>query len=172
MLDLLEKNEADIVAGAVSYTPERAQKYDLTTGHLEYSFTLLINKKYENLTNFSDLKGVRIALKESSISEQMSADIWGNNNEIVRETTTYAGVRGVLSGNTEAMMGSSVMMQYYAKQNPDKDITVIYDKNLPKNYYTFAVKKGNTELLNILNEGLDKVKADGTYDSIYKKYWK
>jgi len=33
-----------------------------------------------------------------------------------------------------------------------------------------VVKKGNTELLALINAGLEKIKADGTYDKI-KAQW-
>jgi polar amino acid transport system substrate-binding protein len=37
--------------------------------------------------------------------------------------------------------------------------------------YGFAVKKGNAELLGKMNEGIAAIKADGSYDAIYKKYF-
>jgi polar amino acid transport system substrate-binding protein len=33
------------------------------------------------------------------------------------------------------------------------------------------VKKGNKEVLDKINAGLKKIKADGTYDKIYGKYF-
>ena len=37
--------------------------------------------------------------------------------------------------------------------------------------YGFAVKKGNTELLEKINKGLDAIKADGTHDALLAKYF-
>ena len=37
--------------------------------------------------------------------------------------------------------------------------------------YGIAVKKGNTELLNKLNDGLQKIRDNGTYDEIYAKWF-
>ena len=34
-----------------------------------------------------------------------------------------------------------------------------------------AVKKGNTETLDLLNKGLSTAKSDGTYDKLYEKYF-
>ncbi len=36
--------------------------------------------------------------------------------------------------------------------------------------YAFAVKKGNTELLNKINKAMDKLIADGTIETIFSKY--
>ena len=64
-------------------------------------------------------------------------------------------------------------MRYYLREYQPKNssLTVVYDSSLPKKQYVFAVKKGNTALVKQLNEGLVKVRADGTYDALYKKYW-
>jgi polar amino acid transport system substrate-binding protein len=37
--------------------------------------------------------------------------------------------------------------------------------------YGIAIKKGNTELLQKVNQGLAAIKADGTYDQIFTKYF-
>ncbi len=38
-------------------------------------------------------------------------------------------------------------------------------------HYGIAVKKGNSKLLARINEALEKIKKDGTYDRLYKKYF-
>ena len=91
---------------------------------------------------------------------------------LIRTDTTFSAVRNVLDGTADAALANSVALEYYAEQNKDKKLVVISDKNIPVGTYVYAVKKGNTQLQNLLDEGLDKVKADGTYDTIYKKYWK
>ena len=35
----------------------------------------------------------------------------------------------------------------------------------------FAAAKGNTDLINKINEGLQQIKDDGTYDKIYTKWF-
>ena len=42
---------------------------------------------------------------------------------------------------------------------------------LPDEQYGFAVRKGNTELLEAVNEQLQSLRDDGTYDEIYNKYF-
>ena len=52
--------------------------------------------------------------------------------------------------------------------NDDK--LVVLNDYLTQDDYAFAVKKGNTQLLKELNDFIDKIKADGTYDDIYKRW--
>jgi polar amino acid transport system substrate-binding protein len=47
----------------------------------------------------------------------------------------------------------------------------VADKEFVPEQYGIALKKGNAELLAKINKGLADVKADGTYDKIYTKYF-
>ena len=49
---------------------------------------------------------------------------------------------------------------------------MIVDPTSPKNYYALAVAKNKPELLKQLNAGIEQVKADGTVDKIYQKWFK
>ena len=46
------------------------------------------------------------------------------------------------------------------------------DSSFAPEQFGIVVKKGNTELLEKINQGLAAIKADGTYDKIYAKYFK
>jgi polar amino acid transport system substrate-binding protein len=37
--------------------------------------------------------------------------------------------------------------------------------------YGFAVEKGNADMLTFVDDGLKALKDDGTFDTIYKKYF-
>ena len=45
------------------------------------------------------------------------------------------------------------------------------DSSFAAEQYGLAVKKGNADLLAKLNKGLADVKGDGTYNTIYAKYF-
>ncbi|UOP04983.2 transporter substrate-binding domain-containing protein [Conchiformibius kuhniae] len=174
IFDTLDKDEADIVAGAVTYSKERAERMEMTLPHFEYEFAMLANKQAAGARGFADLRGKNVSLKRDSIAETL-IPMFGAAGEsnIIRTTTTWEAIKEVLAGKAASATGSSAVMYYYAKQykNQHPDLFVLTDPSLPKRHYVFAVKKGNTELVRILNEGLAKVRADGTYDMLYRKYW-
>jgi polar amino acid transport system substrate-binding protein len=59
----------------------------------------------------------------------------------------------------------------YVTNNSAAGFKTVSDKSFAPEQYGLAVKKGNTELLEKLNKGLADIKADGTYDQIYTKYF-
>ena len=68
-------------------------------------------------------------------------------------------------------MADNGVVVNYVTNNPDAKFKTVSDKAFAPEQYGFAVKKGNTELLGKLNKGLADIKADGTYNQIYTKYF-
>lgn len=172
IFNTLDNGKSDIVAGAVTYTKDRAESMDLTDPHLEYEFAMLVHEKAADARNFADMRGKPVSLKRDSVAETL-IPMFGSPEEsnIIRTTTTWEAIKAVLADESMAAVGSSAVMNYYAKQYQDNHLSVLTDPALPKKQYVFAVKKGNAALVRQLNEGLAKVKADGTYNALYKKYW-
>ena len=60
------------------------------------------------------------------------------------------------------------MAEIYCKQNSD-----LQYESVPSTAEdtVFCIEKGNTELVQIINDGLEKVKKSGKYDDLYQKYF-
>jgi len=65
---------------------------------------------------------------------------------------------------------NGVVINYLAN-NTSAKFKSVTDKAFQPEQYGIAVKKGNTELLAKLNKGLADIKADGTYDQLYTRYF-
>ena len=62
------------------------------------------------------------------------------------------------------------MLAFAGCGDPGKGVKVI-DIPLTEEEYAFAVRKGDTELLNQLNTFMAEIEADGTFDEIVNKYF-
>jgi len=59
---------------------------------------------------------------------------------------------------------------HYVANNPGAKFKTVADiKSFAPEQYGIAVKKGNAELMAMINKGLAAAKADGSYAAIYKK---
>jgi len=56
------------------------------------------------------------------------------------------------------------------QHNPDR-AKVVPGSFFDPEYYGFAINKRNTELLKKVNAALAELKANGTYDEIYNKWF-
>ena len=75
-------------------------------------------------------------------------------------------------GGCYAMINDRPVNEYFLTQKASKNLKL---KELPYIYksdeYGIAVRKGNQALLDRLNKALEEVRADGTYDKIYDKWF-
>ena len=74
----------------------------------------------------------------------------------------------MMNGDVDAVMAGFDIENSYMKQNPDK-LKVIGDVDTYEEM-SFAVQKGNAELLEKINAGLANVKENGVYDELIKKW--
>ncbi|RKJ19784.1 basic amino acid ABC transporter substrate-binding protein, partial [Butyricicoccus sp. 1XD8-22] len=61
----------------------------------------------------------------------------------------------------DAVIGDNAVLIEFTKTNPDSNLITIEDDSFESEYYGLMVKKGNTELLDLLNEGIQKLKESG-----------
>jgi PAS domain S-box-containing protein len=90
--------------------------------------------------------------------------------QIVPVDSIAEGLRLIASGKHDALLCSRLIGVLERDQAGIKSVTdgpVIPDY---KRAFSFAVRKGNTELVERLNQGLRLVQADGTYDRLYRKW--
>ena len=170
MLEDLGKG-ADMAVSAISITDERRALVDFTNSHFESSQALLVPEG-STITTVNDLKGKKVAVPEGSVGEDMLSQIQAGNGSIVHSTSIWAAVQQVMRKEVDAAFTDVAPLTYYANNYKDRKLRVIIDPSLPKDYYALAVAKGKPELLKKLNAGIEQVKADGTFDKIYQKWFK
>ena len=170
MLEDLGKG-AGMAVSAISITDERRALVDFTNSHFESSQALLVPEG-STITTVNDLKGKKVAIAEGSVGEDMLSQIQAGNGSIVRNPSVWAAVQQVMRKEVDAAFSDVAPLTYYANNYKDRKLRVIIDPSLPKDYYALAVAKGKPELLKKLNAGIEQVKADGTFDKIYQKWFK
>ena len=77
------------------------------------------------------------------------------------------------NGRIDGVFGDTAVVTEWLKDNPK--LAAVGDKVTDKDYFGtglgIAVRQGNTELQQKFNAALEKVKKDGTYETIYNKWF-
>ncbi len=77
------------------------------------------------------------------------------------------------NGRVDAVFGDTAVVNEWLKENAA--LTAVGDKVTDKDYFGsglgIAMRLQNTELQGKFNAALDKIKQDGTYETIYKKWF-
>lgn len=170
VLDSLDSGKTDLVISAVTLTPEREQKYSASKSYVSTVNALAVPKD-SFVQSIADLKGKTIGVgKGSSLVKEK--DKYPEVTFIEFESTYVAFKEAIGKKTVDAVIAQKLYLQYLMQDN-EKSSTAIRLIDLPSEHpdKVILVKKGNTELVQKINSGLDKIKANGTYDEIYKKWF-
>ncbi|MDK4575503.1 transporter substrate-binding domain-containing protein [Kingella kingae] len=157
-------------ASGLGIVPERADKMLMSEPFLDFQPAIMILDTPENqaIQKPEDLAGKTIAVNKGGLDN--IAIIEGLKGKAVLSDSFYLSLKEMYVGNTVAVVGNSRIFQYYKKERADIAMRII-PIGEEKQYFGFAVKKGNTELMDKINRGLAKAKADGTLDALTKKWF-
>lgn len=160
--------QADGMIAGMSITEERKQKFDFSDPYYSAGIVMAV-KDGSGIKSLSELKGKKVAVKTGTAGADYANSIKNKYGfEIVTFDDSDGVYNDVINGNSAACFEDSAVMYYAIKNGLDLKVVT---KPANTTETGFAVKKGqNQELLKMFNEGLAKLKANGEYDKIIKKY--
>ena len=168
----LNNGDRDALVSAITITDERKASMDFSEPYFE-ARQLIVVAKDAKVAKFNDLKGMKVAVQTGTTGDELVQKLLGKTSaDIKRFESTPLALKELESGGVQAVVADNGVVINYLKNNADKGLISVEDKDsFHPEYYGVAVKKGNAELLGKINEGLKAIKADGTYDKIYAKWF-
>jgi len=169
----LENGDYDAIISAVSITEERKLKYDYSEPYYSISQALLVRKDMEgNVKVLDDLKGLKVG---AQIGTTGAIFVSKNPNvTLVNYDDNALAIEALLKGDVDAVVCDHPVAYDYALVNEAyRDKVVVVNDDLNEGAlepYGIVVKKENTAVLDMINEGLAAVPTK-TVDEIAKK-WK
>lgn len=169
IIPALLNGKFDVIASALTITPERAGSVDFSQPYFKSGQAIAVRVNETGIRGPEQLSGKTIGVQINSTGDIAATEKVKNAKDIKR----YNAVPDILValGNKEldaAVMDAPVALEYN-KANPGK--IIILDQFLTQEEFGLAVKKGNQELVDKINQALDRLKANGEYDKIYEKWF-
>lgn len=168
-IDGLNTKQYRIAVAAIAINAERSSQVDFSDAILDYDreIYLLDEPKNQSLKTISDFKGKTLA---ASRSFNTAEEIVGSAQNVVKKDTFYLALKAMYQGEVDGTLGDSRALEYFSKQHPNIKTRKI-SLGEKKRELAFAVQKGDKALLNKINQGLTKVKANGTYQKLIDKWF-
>lgn len=164
----LENGDIDAIQG-MNFNEKRKELYDFSEPYLVNSTILFLNIDNEEILNYDELRGKRIAVQRSSTAAYILSEI--GDLEVAFFSDLEEAFIKLRDGKVDAVFGDKLSGAYILKKlDMNKDIKTLGEA-LSRVNYGVAVKKGNTELLEEINKGLERLKRNGTYDKIFEKWF-
>ncbi|WP_227429249.1 transporter substrate-binding domain-containing protein [Psychrobacter sp. I-STPA6b] len=180
LLDMLNSDERDIIATGVVINPEREQKYDFSDPYLDTQWMGILQEnpsagrpKYDNFAEAVQQSTKFTTQAESAGVPALEQLLAGRTDaKIIEVDSQFMELEKVVRNEADMAYDISRVLQYYSNQMGDYNLYGLVNPDSQVEYFGYAVKKGrDDDLLQKINSGLKKIKADGTYDKIYTKWF-
>jgi ABC-type amino acid transport substrate-binding protein len=161
----IKQGNFDMSASSWTITPERAKEVDFGDPYFSANQAILV-KKDSTVTTLNDLNGTTIAVQRGTVGADLATTVPGA--KVLRYETGDDSFNAVAQGRADAAITDYPVVAYAAAQKPTLRVAAEVPGNLALG---LMFPKGATALRDAFNTGLAAVKADGTYDTIYEKWF-
>ena len=163
----LANGQYDGVASGVSVTDDRKKTMDFSTPILQAGQVMIVRND-SKVKGAEDMKGLRVGVQIGT-----TGDLVLDDYDVTRKQYDDIGlaIQDMLNGNLDACVCDSLIASDYVLANENyKNRLKVAGEPFTEEDIAIAVKKGNSELLGLVNKGLEMMKADGSYDALKAKW--
>lgn len=163
--------KCDASAAAVTITDARKNAITFSDPYFKATQALLV-KKGSGIKDLPDLKGKKLGVQTDTTGQKYGEDQKAANGytTIVFDDSPSE-LNAALAGNVDAVINDNAVVYDFAKDNAGLEVVKEFDT---KENYGLIVKKDDanaTALVAVINDVLKTAKADGSYNTIFKKYF-
>ena len=161
-----DSGQCDVGAAAMTITEERKQNIDFSDPYFDATQALLVQEA-AGITDPAQLAGKKVAVQNSTTGQLYAQENITGAEIVVFEDLGLL-TTAVQTGTVDAGIADNGPLLDFAKKNPGLAVTAEFRTD---EQYGFGVRKGNTALLQAINETIAASRTDGSYDRIYEKWF-
>lgn len=159
IINEVKTGKADFGAAGISYSDERAKNVDFSINYA-VSKQVVIVKNDSSITDINSIGNKKIAVQLGSVADTFVTDEY-DEATIVRQKKYLAAIEDLKVGKVDCV----VMDELPAKEIVNSNTGIkILNGALTNDSYGMVVKKGNKELLEVINKVLNRLSSDGSID--------
>ena len=152
----------------ITITDDRAKSVDFSKRYYIAGLGVVVKADNDSIVKKEDLKGKTLGVTIGSTGEEAARKIEGADVRVYN--TLSDAFIDLKHGAVEGVVNDIPTNEYYVAQTNDNSVktapVALTTENLG-----IAVKKGNTELLAKIESGLAKIKKNGKFAEIYRKWF-
>lgn len=164
----LQSNDIDMIAAGINATPERAKAVIFSEPYFkEGGFIVVVNKSNTTINSMADLAGKNVVTQIGTIPTDLAKKAGANVKEVDSNSQAFNELK---AGTADATILDNAVAMYYLKQGGNADLKMVGQPTDPEGT-VWAFRKSDTALRDQANKALEELKADGTYQKIYEKWF-
>lgn len=171
----LNSGNIDMIWNGYGITPEREEMVAFSEPYIE-SGQMVISKKDSGITELSDLEGKSIATQSGSTALTFMQE-WPNDlySKLANEPVLYPSYNEVFADldadRVDAIYAGDIYSRYTLNQRGTLDEYEFFVDETSIEPMGVGFRKSDTELKTQVDEGIQELRDNGTYDEIYAKWF-
>src|SRR5262247_1040206 len=164
--EALQAGRVDLLLATVTATEERRSLAELSEPYFIAASLLLVAQE-SRLARLSDAAGQQVAVVKGSIQERDVAELQ-SRAMLLAVGSVAEGAHAVKSGQADAFVYDDVVVLELAQRDAALRVTGAPIRPRP---YVAAARKGDTGLIQWVNGWLAKMRRDGSYGGMWRRYF-
>ena len=168
----LDNGEADLVLAAMTVTEERAEVMEFSEPYCDSSQYIIVKEGDENVSCIDDLAGYIVGVHLGTTGDFLVSDevnmgvLMGTGATVQQYKDLAIAAMGLNAGDVQAIVCDKQLAENICTVNDGLVCfeAVYEDGSNTQEQYAVAAKKGETELIEKVNEVVVPLKEDGTID--------
>ena len=166
----------DAIIASMSITEERKKKVAFSNKYYNTPAKFVCAKGAMDEFSRDNIKGKKIGVQRATIHDRYLTDNYGKDVDIKRYATQDEAYLDLVAGRVDMLLADSVAISDgFLKKPEGQDYQFIGpDLNDPKWFGEgtgIAIRKEDQDLVEMFNQAIEQIRADGTYKQIQDKYF-
>ncbi|MFR9750383.1 glutamate ABC transporter substrate-binding protein [Nocardia sp. 004] len=162
---LIENGQVDYIVATYSITDKRKERVDFAGPYYVAGQSLLVRADNTDINGPDDLKGKKVCSVKGSTPAQNIEKNFPDTQLQTNDTYSLC-LEGLRAGSWDAMTTDDIILAGYASQSPGA-FKVVGEPFTTENY-GIGVKKGDQELRDKVNDALEEMIADGSWNKAFE----
>lgn len=162
----LETDSIQIVS--LYFSDERSHVVDFASPTEVSYYELYLRKGKQQFSSLKDMNGKIVAVEKGSVIDEYLTKYFPGI-KLLRVHSEVASLKALSQGKCYAAFTSSILNYKLFTKFRFNNLVRYHKPFLPR-LYSFGVKKGNKELLRVLNIGLLRIQEDGEFHKLRQKW--
>jgi ABC-type amino acid transport substrate-binding protein len=173
LIPALQAGKADCAISGMSITDERKKSIDFSDSYFDAGLIIAVAENNNDIKTLDDLQGKKIAGQVGTIGADACNAVKAKDPKTEIRTFDAIGeaFMELEKGGVDAVINDQAVTAYYIQTTGKGKTKMVGDLFSADDHYGIAVKKGNAEMLKVINDGLASIRANGKYDEIYQKWF-
>jgi glutamine transport system substrate-binding protein len=167
IIPALQTGQVDVALAGITIKPERQEVIDFSDGYYDSGLLLMVPAD-STITGAADLAGKKLAVKTGTSSSDYAEENF-KETELRKFPNIDNAYLELRAGGVDAAMHDTPNVLYYIATAGQGQVKAVGEQMMA-HQYGIGFPKGS-ELTAKVNGALAKMKADGRYDEIYKKWF-